>query len=167
MTPMNPRQSDAGPTERKRPFMREDMTPGGVAVAFWRWFWISAVGLALLVGLIVGGWQLGWWFQAQNATRQAENTQNGYANQTTLRQQVTSQLAQVDTITTQIAAAGTDAGLIHALKVQRMAIAGTVCSDAAQITGTPLPQQQAEWVSANCSDSTVSPDSTYYQAGQA
>lgn len=140
--------------------------PAEVAVAFWRWFWVGVAALVLLAGLIVGGWQLGWWFQAQNATRQAQNTQNGYSNQTTLRQQVTSQLATVDTITTQIAANQGDTSLVTALDAQRMSVAGIVCSDAAQITGTPLPAQQAEWVSANCADGTVSPQSTYYQAGQ-
>ena len=142
------------------------ITPTDVAVQFWRWFWVGIGALVLAAGLILGGWAAGWWFTAQNATRQAELTQNGYANQTTLRQQVTSQLAQVDTITTQIAEAGSDASLVTALKAQRMSIAGIACSDAAQISGTPLPAQQAQWVSTNCADGTVSPQSTYYQAGQ-
>jgi hypothetical protein len=143
-----------------------DITPGDVAVAFWRWFWVGVGALALLAALIVGCWQAGWWFQSHDATRQAENTQNGYSNQTTLRAQITSQLATVDSLTTQIAEAAGDQSLITALKPQRMAVAGIVCGDAAQISGTPLPAQQAQWVSANCSDGTVSPGSTYYQAGQ-
>ena len=142
------------------------MTPTEVAVAFWRWFWIGIGALVLLGALILGGWQAGWWFSAHDATRQAENTQNGYSNQVTLRQQVTSQLATVYSLTTQIAEAKGDQSLIAALKPQRMAVAGIVCSDAAQVSGTPLPSQQAEWVSANCEGGTVSPNSTYYQAGQ-
>lgn len=142
-----------------------DLTPADVAVTFWRWFWVGAGALALITGLIIGGWQLGWWFQAQNATRQAQNTQNGYANQTTLRQQVTSQLAQVESITTQIAEAGGDRSLVTALKVQRASIAGTVCEDASEISGTPLPSQQAQWVTANCAAGTVSPQSPLYVTG--
>ena len=52
-----------------------------------------------------------------------------------------------------------------ALKAQRAAIAGIACSDAAQITGIPLPADQAQWVSANCSDGSVSPSSTLYVTG--
>jgi hypothetical protein len=144
----------------------DSFTPAEVAVRFWRWFWVGCVALVLTVALILGGWQAGWWFTAQNATRQAELTQNGYSNQVTLRQQVTSQLATVETITTQIAAAGTDQSLITALDAQRMGIAGIVCGDAAQITGTPLPVTQAQWVAANCASGTVSPNSAIYQAGQ-
>lgn len=142
------------------------MSAVSAIAAFWRWFWAGIIALAVLAGIILGGWQAGWWFTAQNATRQAELTQNGYANQVTLRQQVTSQLAQAEAITTQIAEAGNDTGLVTALKAQRMSIAGTVCYDAAQITGTPLPAQQAHWTAVNCTDGTVSPQSTYYQAGQ-
>jgi hypothetical protein len=123
----------------------------------------SLGGLVFLAAVIVGGWQLGWWFTAQNTTRQAELTQNGYSNQTTLRQQITAQLATVDQITTQIAA---HPALAPSLRAQRMGVAGIVCGDAAEITGSPLPAQQAQWAAANCSDGVVSPSSTYYQAGQ-
>ena len=50
-------------------------------------------------------------------------------------------------------------------ELQRAAVAGIACSDAAQITGVPLPTQQAQWVTANCSDGTVSPGSNLYVAG--
>lgn len=146
--------------------MYDDITPAGVARAFWRWFWVGIAALGLLAALTLGGWQAGWWFTSHDATRQAEVTQNGYSNQVTLRQQVTSQLATVYSLTTQIAEAKGDQSLIAALAPQRMAVAGIVCADAAQVSGTPLPAQQAEWVSANCADGTVSPNSTYYQAGQ-
>lgn len=140
-------------------------TPADVAIAFWRWFWIGTGALALITALIVGGWQANWWFASHNATRQAQLTQNGYSNQTTLREQITSQLAQVETITVQIARAKGDPSLITALDPQRMAIAGIVCQDAAQISGTPLPAQQQQWVTANCVAGSVSPQSALYQQG--
>ena len=70
----------------------DDITPAGVARAFWRWFWIAAASLTLIGGLVFAGHAFGWWLSAQDATHQAQNTQNGYANQVTLRQQITSQL---------------------------------------------------------------------------
>jgi hypothetical protein len=145
--------------------MYDSPTPAGVALAFWRWFWVGVGALALIAGLILGCWQAGWWFQSHNATRQAENTQNGYSNQTTLRQQVTSQLAAVYSLTAQIAEANGNQSLIAALKPQRMAVAGIVCADAAQISGTPLPDSQAQWAAANCSAGVVSPGSSLYTNG--
>jgi hypothetical protein len=147
----------------------DDPTPAGVTREIWRWFpaWMNAlIVIAVLCGaLTLAGHAFGWWLSAQDATHQAQNTQNGYANQTTLRQQVTSQLAQSEQVSTQIAGNGTDAALITQLKVQRAAIDGQVCSDAAEITGTPLPAQQAAWVTVNCLNGTLSPKSPEYVTG--
>jgi pyruvate dehydrogenase complex dehydrogenase (E1) component len=146
-----------------------DVTPGQVYRETGRWFGpVLVAGLAVLtIGIIltVVGWRVGWWFTAQNATRQYQVIQNGDSNQSTLRAQITSQVANVAMITTQIAAAGNDPAEVSALKAQRAAVAGIACSDAAQITGVPLPAGQAQWVSVNCSDGTVSPGSPLYQAG--
>lgn len=142
-----------------------DMTPGDVARGFGRWLWVGIAGLVLLGGLIVVGWQAKWWFASHDATRQYQVTQEGVSNQDTLRAQITSRLADVTTITTQIAEAGTDSAEASALKDQRAAVAGIACSDAAQITGIPLPADQAQWTAVNCSDGTVSPSSTLYVAG--
>ena len=148
------------------PYDDDEITPTRVVIGFWRWLWVGIGALAVIGGLVYAGHAFGWWLSAQDATHQAENTQNGYSNQTTLRQQVTSQLATVTGITTQIAGADGSQSLVTALKAQRMSIAGIVCSDAAEISGTPLPQQQAQWAAANCLDGSVSPQSPIYQAGQ-
>lgn len=146
--------------------MYDNITPAGVVSAFWRWFWVGIGALVLIAGLILGGWAAGWWFTAQNTTRQAELTQNGYSNQTTLRQQVTSNFATLTSIDVQIAQAAGDPSMITELKTERAATGDTICADAAQVTGTPLPQQQAAWVSANCANGTLSPQSPDYQEGQ-
>jgi hypothetical protein len=117
-----------------------------------------------ITGIVIGGWQLGWWFTAQNAARQYQVTQNGVSNQDTLRAQITAKLADVTTITTQIASSK-DPDQVAALKAQRMAVAGIACSDAAQVTTIPLPAQQAQWVSANCLAGSVSPGADLYVAG--
>jgi hypothetical protein len=145
----------------------DDITPAQVYRETGRWFGpVLIAGLAILaICLVLGlvGWQAGWWFTAQNATRQAEVTQNGYSNQVTLRQQITARLADVTSITVQIATA--DKSAIPALKAQRASIANIVCADAGQVTGTPLPAQQAQWASANCSAGSVSPSSPLYVTG--
>jgi predicted negative regulator of RcsB-dependent stress response len=149
--------------------MYDDINPNHVYRETGRW--IGPVVFILAVLLVLGGavtlacWQAGWWFTAHNATRQYQVIQNGVSNQDTLRAQITSKLADVSTITVQIAAAAHDPAEVSALKDQRAAVAGIACSDAAQVTGVPLPAQQAQWASTNCSDGAVSPGSSLYVAG--
>lgn len=122
------------------------------------------LALSIIAGVIIGGWQAGWWLRNQNTSREAHMIRNGYSNQQTLREQITQQIGNVDTITTQIA--GThDPNLISALKAQRAAVAAIVCQDAAEVTGDPLPAQQAKWAAMNCQAGNVRPGSIYYQAG--
>jgi hypothetical protein len=145
-------------------------TPTEVIRGHWRWFpaWTIILATVLVVGggITYAGSQFDWWLSGQAANHQARNTQNGYSNQTTQRQQLTSQIAQVTQITTQIAGAGSDQSMVTALKAQRMAVADQACAAAAQVTDGPLPADQAQWSAANCADGSVSPQSTLYQAGQ-
>lgn len=142
-----------------------NITPGAAMSGFWRW---SGVGLFVLVvagGLIVGGWQAGWWFSNQNTNRQAQQIQNGYSNQTTLHQQVTANIATVTSLTSQIGSAASTQQAAD-LKAQRAAVAATACQDAAEVSAAdPLPAGQQQWISANCSSGVVSPNSSLYQAG--
>ncbi len=144
--------------------MSTDITPGTVMSGFWRWFGVGLFTLIILAALILTGWQAGWWFAGQNATREAHLIRNGYSNQQTLREQITQQIANIDTLTTQIAATH-DRNLISALTAQRAAVAGIACQDAAGVTGDPLPAQQAQWVTVNCAAGAVRPGSRFYQAG--
>jgi hypothetical protein len=139
------------------------VTPTGVINSFWRWFWIGVLGLALVAVLVVAGWRAGWWFRDQDANRQAELTQNGVSNQSSLRQQMEAQISNGYQLTSQIAATP-DAGERQALKAQRAAITGIACSDAAQII-TPLGPSEQQWVSTNCQAGAIRPGSPYYQAG--
>ena len=143
-----------------------DLTPGQAYRQTGRWFGpVLVAGIAIVViGIVLAfiGWQAGWWFTAQNATRQYQVTQNGTGNQHTLRDQITARLADVAGITVQIAQHPDQAA---ALKVQRAAFAGIVCSDADQVTGVPLPADQAKWVTANCAAGSLSPSSLLYVNG--
>jgi hypothetical protein len=140
-------------------------SPTETTATMWKWFWVTGTSvIVLLAALVLGGWQAGWWFAGQNASRQAHLIRNGYSNQQTLREQITQQIANVDTITSQIAAIH-DQNQAAALKAQRAAVAGIACQDAAEVTGDPLPAQQAAWVGKNCQAGVVRPGSPYYQSG--
>lgn len=141
-----------------------EFTPAGAARGFARWWWVGAGALAVLIAVITILWQVGWIFTNSDTNRQSHLNRSGYEYQQTLREQITAQIANTATLTTQIAASA-DPNLIAALKAQRMAVAGIACQDAAETTGDPLPAQQAQWVTANCQAGTVRPGSPLYQAG--
>lgn len=108
----------------------------------------TVAGLALATGVILGGWEAGWWFTNQNANREGHVIRNSYSNQQTLRDQITKGLGDVTDMDRQIAGATGDNKT--ALTAQRKAIANQVCSEAEQVSGDPLPDDQASWVSQNC-----------------
>jgi hypothetical protein len=145
--------------------MTNGITPGEVGAGFWRWFWVGAAALALIGALIWAGDEFGWWLSAQNATHQAQNTQNGYSNQATLRAQVTQDFTTLTSLGVQIAAAKGDASMVTELKTEQAATAGKVCAEAVQVAGTPLPAQQAQWTAANCAEGNLSPNSPDYVPG--
>lgn len=108
----------------------------------------TVAGLVCVGLVIFGGWELGWWFTAHNATREGHVIRNSYSNQQTLRDQITAKLGDVASLDTQIKqASASDAQPLYA---QRHAIADIVCQDAEQVTGDPLPADQQSWVSTNC-----------------
>lgn len=147
----------------------DDPTPAGVTREIWRWFptWANAliVAFILIAGLTVAGHYLGWWLSAQDAAHQAQNTQNGYSNQATLREETTRDFAALTSIGVQVAAAKGDPSMVTELRTEQSATAGKVCAEAAQVSGTPLPAQQAAWVTANCTAGTLSPTSPDFVPG--
>lgn len=147
----------------------DDPTPAGVIRETWRWFpaWVvvTFAVMVLVGGVILVGWQADWWFASHNATRQAQVTQNGYSNQTTLRGEVTADFATLTSIGVQVAGAKGDLSMTTELRTERAATAGKVCAEAAQVSGTPLPVQQAQWVTANCTAGTLSPNSPDFVPG--
>lgn len=145
------------------------ITPTEVTVQFWRWFWVGVGALAVLVITIsvlhYTVWQQGWWFASQNASREAHVIRNGFSNQQTLREQITQQIANVDSETVSIAQAAGDPGEVAALKAQRIAVVNIACQDGAEVTGDPLPAQQQAWMNANCLAGVIRPGSRYDTTG--
>jgi hypothetical protein len=147
----------------------DDPTPAGVIRETWRWLpaWVVVLAVVLLVGGAVtwAGSAFNWWLSAQTATHQAENTQNGYSNQTTLRSEATQDFTTLTSLGVQIAATKGDASMVTELKTEQAATAGKICAEAAQVSGTPLPAQQAAWVTANCTAGTLSQNSPDFVPG--
>jgi len=118
--------------------------------------------VVVVTAVVLIGWNVGWWFSTQNANRQAHLIRHGYSNQQTLREQITKNLGDVQDITTQIVELGnTDPATKAQLSAQRKAVVSIVCQNADEVTGDPLPADQAQFVSANCQYGSISPDSQY------
>ena len=118
-------------------------------------------GLVIVIALIVlGGWQIGWWFTNQNVNHESHVLRNSYANQQTLRDQITQNIGTVLSVSTQIAETN-DVGVTASLKAQRVAVVNIVCGDAAQLAGDSLAADQAQFISANCQAGSISSASPY------
>ena len=121
---------------------------------------IGVLALAAVIAVVVlGGWWVGWWFKGQNVNRESHMLRNSYANQQTLRDQITQNIGNVLAIGTDIAATSGDEQ--QALKAQRVAVVNIVCGDAEQVTGDPLAPDQASFVAANCEAGSIRPGSPY------
>ena len=139
-TQANPYQGSGALLSRDKEGKRvKDYVKGAFAVV---------AGLAVLGGVILGGWQAGWWFTNQNVNREAHVIRNSYSNQQTLRDQITKGIGDVTDMDRQITQASGDNKT--ALTAQRRAIANQVCSEAEQVTGDELPSDQQDWVGTNC-----------------
>ena len=136
----------------------DDITPASVMIGFWRWFWVAVLGCALLGGVIVGLWQVGWIFSNANLNRQTQQIQNSDSNQRALVSDLTAQIANTEAITSQMAAAsGQQLADLHA---QRLGVARIACGDAAQLsTSDVLGGGVPQWIKSNCLAGTVSPGS--------
>lgn len=140
-----------------------EFTPASVVTSFWRWFWVGILGLALLSALILGGWQAGWWFSNHNINRQTQQIQNSDSNQRSLVSDLTSQVASVQAITSQMdAASGQQLADLHA---QRLGVARIACGDAEQVN-VPLRDGLGAWVRSNCLAGTVSASSALEKNGE-
>ena len=137
----------------------DDITPAGVMIGFWRWFWVAVLGCVLLGAVIVGLWQVGWIFSNANVNRQTQQIQNSDSNQRALVSDLTAQIASTEAITSQMAAAsGQQLADLHA---QRLGVARIACGDAAQLsTSDVLGGGVPQWIKSNCLAGTVSPGSS-------
>ena len=137
----------------------DDITPAGVMIGFWRWFWVAVLGCVLLGAVIVGLWQVGWIFSNANVNRQTQQIQNSDSNQRALVSDLTAQIANTEAITSQMAAAsGQQLADLHA---QRLGVARIACGDAAQLsTSDVLGGGVPQWIKSNCLAGTVSPGSS-------
>lgn len=143
----------------------DEITPTRVFLGLGRWAWLGVIGFLVIAGIVIGGWQASWWFSSQNATKNYQVTQNGVSNQDTLRTNIDTGFGTLLREEAQVGADKTNPSLATDAQAEASNEANTICGWAAQVSGVPLPAQQAAWVTQNCQDSDLSPSSSYYIKG--
>ena len=128
--------------------------------SFWRSVPGVFLGLFVVAAIVVGGWQAGWWFTSQNVNREAHVFQQGYANQSAMRDEINRKLADVNQYTVQIRNPAYKAEKVS-IEQSRSYAAMLVCGDAAQLNpGTQLPPDETQFIATNCLDGSLSPNSS-------
>jgi hypothetical protein len=121
--------------------------------SFFAWLGGLLVAALLVTGVIVGGWQLGWWMTSAATNRQAHIYQHSYGAQAAYVQQLTQAVRDVADVDVQIADPHTPASELPALRGQRAAIIAQACDTYSRVTA-PLPENLASFTAANCSGQT-------------
>ena len=134
--------------------------------SFWRSVPGVLLGVALLVALVLGGWQAGWWFKTQNTNRDATLRQQGVGNQSAMVSEIPRKIADVGRYTLQIENPAYK-DMASSIKQSRSYAAQLVCGDAAQLNSlTELAHADQTWVLTNCVGGELSATSTYAVTSQ-
>ena len=106
-------------------------------------------GLVLIVVIVVGGWQLGWWATQNGQQRSVRINQQGLAAQSADIDQLRNEITTVTSIQVQIADPQTPASELPSLRSQANALTTEACGIADEIT-PPLPTDEASFAASNC-----------------
>jgi len=98
------------------------------------WILSSILALVLIAGIVVGGYQLGWWLKKNAVNRNAKINRQSYEVQQTYHEESIRDMASVRAIDTQLAEPGTTPDLRAQLQAQRMAIVTQTCDAISRLT---------------------------------
>jgi len=114
---------------------------------------IVAVVVVALAGVVTFvGWQVGWWFNAQDIARTNHAIQAGYANQSALAQEVGAEFTDITSAQADAQQAPANAA---ADKAQILSTAAQICGQIPQLTIHYDPTWKT-WDRENCTNGTLS-----------
>jgi hypothetical protein len=97
----------------------------------------TIIGILVMIAIVIGGWQLGWWLKSETVNRNAVILQDSYGRQNALVEQILDDVREVE------------AGNLPPQQV--IAITSQICDSAAKLTGSiQLPQSAASFVAREC-----------------
>jgi hypothetical protein len=106
------------------------------------------LAVLLIAAITLGGWQVGWWFNAQNTNRQSVIDQQNYGSQLAYITKVGNNITEETNVELQIAQPGIAADQKTALTNEQIALVADTCRMGRLITNPPA--DQAAWIHAHC-----------------
>lgn len=103
----------------------------------------TILGLLVLVGIVIGGYQLGWWLREQEVNRGAEIRRGSFEYQETRRDEVVRQAGMLSDLDSQISNPDLTNEQRVSLQAQRRAAARQLCNIAADLVGETTPEVQS------------------------
>lgn len=108
----------------------------------------ALLAIAVVVGLCVGGWFLYWDLSKSAAGHRAHINRSTYEFQTTLRNQMESEIVQVKTLDAQMVGASADSQVAY--RSQQTALTQQICLQGQQLSGGDVPAEISTFLSLNC-----------------
>lgn len=100
---------------------------------------VTILCLAVLAGVVVGGYQLGWWLREQEVNRGAEIRRGSFEYQETRRDEIVRQSGLLADLDAQLANPELTRGQRDAITAQRSALSRQLCNIAADLIGFTTP----------------------------
>jgi predicted permease len=104
--------------------------------------------LALIAGIVYGGWRLHWWFANGNAQQQTHLIRHNIGTQTSYEAAVLGDMQQIASIDVQLADSTYSAAFKSGLRGERIAIVNQACQVVGYIDAPTPPVSQ--FASLNC-----------------
>lgn len=115
----------------------------GISIAAW----VGLITLVMVAALVIGGWKAHWWFAQHNADNQAKVIQHGYANQSSLRDEITQDITKIDELNQEVS----NGGNAQDAAVEQHHLLDVICADNDKLD-SPLQGDQGDFVIAHCVD---------------
>lgn len=110
---------------------------------------VVIAAVAVVAGVVIGGWQLGWWAKQYSVNRNAHIYQTGYGAQSAYQEELQNLIVQIDGVQVQISEPSTPPSEVSALESQKQAMVNQGCGIAAKLTSAP-PNNLQQFISQNC-----------------
>ena len=110
---------------------------------------IGMLGIAIAGGVVIGGYQLGWWLREEAVNRGAEIREDSFARQTALQAEVLDLYRDITNIDVQLMAADGEAAPV--IRAQRIAIKDRLCDAYARMNPDfAISQSAAAFAAREC-----------------